>query len=405
MPNDRFAAGKSMTSNIQILTDWLYSEGLSSPDLASLSDSLMVAFEKTTYDVERLNIGVFILHPEFAGLAFQRNRENDELKIVEVRHSDLKMRVYQRSPIALAIKTKKERKWETVAMLGSQHDFLRELSLSGFTGYGVIPLRGAHRRTHVVSIATKKEGGFTSSEWEDLNTFSGQLSLLVDSLGVYQLAEVLLGLYVGKQTGGRVLTGAVQRGQGEVVDSVVLMCDMRDFTQTCAALSERQIIELLNQFFDRICVPIEAEGGEILKFIGDAVLAIFPLNRRTLKEACHQCLRASRTALEALSTPIVLSCGKSVDVSAGFGLHAGKFHYGNIGTGSRLDFTAIGDAVNLASRIEGMCRPLGVDMLCSKRFAELADLSGKNMGVHQIKGFAKPVRLIGIHHKVQNQSE
>jgi adenylate cyclase len=370
-----------------------------------LTDSLMAAFEATSYSVDRLNIGVFILHPEFAGVAYQRVYDNDELNIVEVRHSDLTSRAYQKSPIALVVKSQKSKIWETVDMFGSQHDFLRELSLAGFTGYCVIPLRGAHRRTHVFSIATKKEGGFTEDEWDDLNAFSGQLSLLVDSLGVYKLAEVLLGLYLGKETGGRALTGAVQRGQGEIVDSVVLMCDMRDFTQTCASLSGREVIDLLNQFFDRICDPIEQNDGEILKFMGDAVLAIFPTQRRTLEEASRDCVRASRMALKRISTPFKLLGGRVVSVSAGFGLHAGKFHYGNIGTRSRLDFTAIGDAVNLASRIESMCKPLGVDILCSQRFAELAGVSGKNMGMHQIKGFERRVRLIGIDPRLPDESQ
>jgi adenylate cyclase len=386
-----------MASNRQTLTDWLYKDGLLCPDLASVADSLMVAFEGTSFEVGRLNLGIFIMHPEFAGLAFQRTDEDDELKIIEVHHSDLETPVYRKSPISLAVETREAKLWGTVDMPGSQHDFLRELSLEGYTGYGVVPLRGTHRRIHVLSVATKKEGGFSPEEWEDLLAFSLPFSLLVDTLGVYQLAEVLLRLYVGNQTGSRVLTGAVQRGQGEIIDAVVLICDMKNFTQTCSSLSEKQTIELLNQFLDRVCGPIEEGGGEILKFMGDAVLAIFSADSRPLQEACRLGLRATQKAMVRLSSSdITLSTGQVVPVGAGFGLHVGQFHYGNIGTSSRLDFTAIGDAVNLASRIEGMCRTLDVDILCSTRFAELAGIQGRDTGLHKLKGIKGSVRLIEL---------
>jgi adenylate cyclase len=207
----------------------------------------------------------------------------------------------------------------------------------------------------------------------------------------------MLGLYVGQQTGSRVLNGEVYRGVGDIIEAVVLVCDMKGYTQLCSTRTAKETINLLNQFFEQICAPIEEAGGEVLKFMGDAVLAIFTPGVNPLPATCRSALKATRIAHKRLSeTPLLLHGEEPIQVSAGFALHVGRFHYGNIGASNRLDFTAIGNAVNIASRVESKTRALGHDILCTRRFAELAGVTGKSLGLTPLKGMDEAQEIVGL---------
>jgi len=386
-----------MVDSSKALSSWLFKEGLKSPDLESLTDGLMDVFERLDYPVDRLNVGCFILHPELAGLAFQRTTDGDELTVVQVRHEDLEQDVYLKSPLQHAVREKRALRWRLGQKVDSDFPFWDDLKEEGFTDYLVLPMVGAHSRVHVISLATKSKDGFSEEQWAVLDEFRASLALLVDVLAVHRLAEVLLQLYVGKQSGGRVLSGAVRRGQGKVVEAAVLFCDMNGFTGICESLSERDTIQLLNGFFDRICGPVAEEGGEILKFVGDAVFAIFPANARPVEEACRAAILAAKKGREALlAGPIVFGRDQSIWVSAGIGLHVGQFHYGNIGTSSRLDFTAIGDAINVASRVESMCAHVERSILATQVFVDLAGAQGKRLGNFPLKGVSEPVAIVAL---------
>ena len=379
------------------MLNWVHSDGLRCPDLPTACDALMDLFEKHNLGVARLNLGIFIRHPEFGGLVYQRTAEDSKLFTLEVRNEDLQLPIYLQSPVYWCVSQKKARRWKLRENGELEFDFLNELRESGHTGYAVLPLLGTHSRVHVLSVATKKEGGFSDDTWELFQRFAHQAALLIDALSVYRLAEVMLGLYVGQQTGSRVLNGEVYRGVGDIIEAVVLICDMKGYTQICSDRPPKETIELLNQFFEQICQPIEEAGGEILKFMGDAVLAIFTPGVTPLPSTCRSALKATRIAHKRLSeTTLHPKIGENLDVSAGFALHVGRFHYGNIGASNRLDFTAIGNAVNLASRLESQTRRLGHDILCTKRFAELAGVSGEDLGRQKLKGLDTPEEIVGV---------
>ena len=379
------------------MLDWPHGDGLRCPDLPTACDALMELFQHHGLGVDRLNLGIFIRHPEFGGLVYQRTSQTNDLFSLEVRNEDLQLPIYLKSPVCWCVTHVAARVWNLGEPCDPDFEFFDELRSSGHTGYAVFPLRGTHGRVHVLSVATKKDGGFSPEVWALLHEFSRQLALLIDALTVYRLAEVMLGLYVGQQTGSRVLNGEVYRGVGDIIEAVVLVCDMKGYTQLCSERPAKETIALLNQFFERICEPIEAAGGEVLKFMGDAVLAIFTPGVSPLPSTCRKALRAAKSAHSGLSSsPLILPSGESVAVSAGFALHVGQFHYGNIGASNRLDFTAIGSAVNLASRIEAQTRTLKHDILCTQRFADLAGVSGVHLGRQPLKGLASPVELIGL---------
>jgi class 3 adenylate cyclase len=173
----------------------------------------------------------------------------------------------------------------------------------------------------------------------------------------------------------------------------MLMADLEGFTAMSETLARDELIALLNTYFDALGAAVRERGGEILKFIGDALLAIFPVSQSA--DASHQCreaLAAVRTGLEILTrdAPARVAAGLP-PIRFGAALHLGDAMYGNIGTSDRLDFTVIGPAVNLVARLESLTRTLGEPVLLSSAFASACGLPVRPMGTHRLKGLAEPV--------------
>jgi adenylate cyclase len=176
-----------------------------------------------------------------------------------------------------------------------------------------------------------------------------------------------------------------------------LYSDLRGFTQLSETHSGEDVIELLNQYFETVSKPFTDAGGEILKFIGDAMLAILPVNGDgdgAGRQACDTALAAAVNAVDSLArmNGERREAGRPV-INAGLALHVGEVLYGNIGTRDRLDFTVIGHAVNLVSRIEHFCAEAGHQMVLSADFAATADIPVRSLGKHPLKGIAAPQEI------------
>ncbi len=188
-----------------------------------------------------------------------------------------------------------------------------------------------------------------------------------------RLASDFLDIYVGNQGGSRILSGQIRRGHTETINACIWLSDMRGFTALSERLSPQRLVDLINRFFDCQTPAILKRGGEVLKFMGDGLLAIFPIVGDRAQTSCV-CEAALAAAIEASAT-VATQFGSSgddgaEDVRFGLALHLGQVMYGNIGGGNRLDFTCIGPAVNLAARIEKLCSQLERTILASDEFAE-----------------------------------
>jgi adenylate cyclase len=208
-----------------------------------------------------------------------------------------------------------------------------------------------------------------------------------------RLARTLLETYVGSHAGELILAGATRRGAGTTVHAAIMICDLRDFTRISDNWPRDDVIELLNDYFDAISEPVARHGGEILKFMGDGLLAIFPLTRPS---ACADLLRAvteARQAMDALNEKNG-AIGRE-PLNYGVGVHVGDVMYGNIGSRTRLDFTVIGPAVNMASRLEALTKQLGKTVLLSRAFADLveSDFALERVGEYPVRGFSDPIEL------------
>jgi adenylate cyclase len=206
------------------------------------------------------------------------------------------------------------------------------------------------------------------------------------------IAENVLTAYLGPLTGPRVLAGQIRRGTGEAIAAVLWSSDLRSFTQLSDKASAEQVIAILDKVFDAQAHAIAEHGGEILKFIGDGLLAIFPV--ASSDEAAAAAARAIAAAREALQAVAAIGAEAAGDVlRIVIALHYGTVIYGNIGAADRLDFTVIGPAVNLLSRIEAVAKSRDLPIIVSDDFASIANLGLHSLGSHKLRGLEKPHEL------------
>jgi class 3 adenylate cyclase len=207
----------------------------------------------------------------------------------------------------------------------------------------------------------------------------------------------LLEAYLGRRGAAQVLAGKSRREPGETIRAVLLFGDLRGFTELSEALPPEAVTAALDAWFDRVAGAVHAFGGEVLKFIGDGVLAIFPIGERGAAFSCDAALSAVGAARAGMAH-LNRSRGEQglPPLAFGLALHLGEMLWGNVGTADRLDFTAIGPAVNLASRLEGLCRPLGRTVLLSGAVALETTRALVPLGDHALRGIAAPCAVFGL---------
>ncbi len=266
---------------------------------------------------------------------------------------------------------------------------LPDLRAAGLTDYLVMPIPFSDASNKAVTFATDRAGGFTDAEIGVLDAIRDAYAAVMEVRYLRHLAVTLMNTYVGPVAGRRVLDGQIERGAMETIRAAIWFCDLRGFTALSEILPGHQIVDLLNDYFATMAAAIEAQDGEILKFIGDAVLAIF-VDPEDEPRAARRALTAATVFLDAVAA---LNAdrkeSRKPELACGVALHFGDVFYGNVGSPDRLDFTVIGPAVNLASRIEGLTRELGRPLLVSAPFVALHGGAFDNLGDFALKGIAE----------------
>jgi adenylate cyclase len=238
---------------------------------------------------------------------------------------------------------------------------------------------------------------FTAAEAGRLSQAARFAAAPLAALTARAALTAFLEAYLGRRSAARVLAGPLRRGVGETIQAALMFADLRGFTALSESHPPSEVISALDAWFDRIAGAVHAFGGEVLKFIGDGVLAIFPVAGGMPTGACHAALNAVAAARAGMAH---LDAARQRDSLAplpfGVALHLGEILWGNIGAADRLDFTAIGPAVNLVSRLEGLCRPLGKAVLISGAFAAEADSPLVPLGDHALRGIAAPCAVFTV---------
>ena len=288
---------------------------------------------------------------------------------------------------------------EVVYTFGSEPEFdkrsdQKRLELRGYTQVVNLPLHSSYTPVcNVASFATKQIGGFSSEALDELRDLQAAISRVTESFILHKSTTEVLSTYVGRDAGARVLAGNIVRGDTEVIPAVLLFTDLVGFTSLSNSSDPADTVKLLNRHFTTLDAAVRAQGGEILKFIGDGALSIFPTqdDRAATRAAAVAAISAVEDARDATQ-----SKPNTQDLKFRAALHLGDVHYGNIGSPNRLDFTVVGPAVNLAARMLEKGSHLGEDTVCSVEFARLVGQTPRPLGSFELKGFETVQELLAL---------
>jgi adenylate cyclase len=374
---------------------WLINETRDERFIDNIFAELCVRLQRAGIPVKRASIHVLINHPQWLGARIMWADGMHGAEIVRADHDFRERPEYIGSPAKEVHDgaTEVRENLEGDPSLGRKHAIYIEMRAKGMTDYVAWPLYHTLGKRHIVGFATDRPGGFSDEDIASLLKLVPPLALVSEIRIKNRLAQTLLETYVGSHAGELILAGATRRGSGTTVRAAIMICDLRDFTAISDNWPRDDVIDLLNGYFDAMSEPIERHGGEILKFIGDGVLAIFPLSE---PRACANLLHAVTEARQAMAA-LNEKNGETgrAPLNYGIGAHVGDVMYGNIGSRTRLDFTVIGPAVNMASRLETLTKQLGRKVLLSRAFADAvgSDFDLERVGEYPVRGFNDPIEL------------
>lgn len=388
--NSRATRASVNTAATLSLIEWLTGDECHALDEAGLVSGLGRRLQALGLPVDRLTLHLMTLHPEFIGRTFSW-APGEPIEIHDREHG---MRLaLANTPLQKALETR-----ELVIAGPGESPYGRWQHIDVFSGRGLVqlviaPLCNADGPISTAVFGSRRPGGFTSTELQVIERITPALRNTTELRVLRQCELSLLDTYIGPMTASRILAGHIRRGEIESMEAALLLCDLRDFTELSNRLPGSTVLGLLNAYFDKVVPAITRESGEVLKFMGDAVLAFFP--GIDAAEACEAALTAAKAILDEVDDFEY----EGIRVKAGIALHYGELSYGNVGSGSRLDFTLIGPDVNVASRIQSICSEKGEALLMSESFREKARIGDAvSIGPQRLKGFADAMELFTIAH-------
>lgn len=393
------------------LDQWLIAAGLDGLPVDQLVDGFAARLNAEGIAVGRAYVAIATLHPLVRARGATWFAGQGVTETAEMPHRDAGdiPQGWQESPFRHMLENNIFSMRRRLTGEGAQLDFpvLKEFADSGYTdwlslaySFGWDLRSGDLENSHVgigmiSSFATPRPGGFADAELERMRSLVPLLALAVKGATLAQIARDVTASYIGGDAAAHVLSGEIRRGGAKRIDAVMLCADLRGFTGMAERLAIEPLIETLNAYFDCVGPAIAANGGEVLKFLGDGLLANFHLQEgQNPAPVCAAALNAAEEALrciaalnrerQAAGLPVL-----ELDIA----LHRGVVMYGNVGTGARLDFTLIGPAMNEVSRLENLCAVLDCNLLASASFAAAAGPASarlKSLGCHVLRGVAEP---------------
>jgi adenylate cyclase len=346
--------------------------------------------------LHRVAVFVRTLHPNVMGRRFLWKPETG-VEMTEAPYDFLTTDTFQKSPLPAVIRTGRAIRRRLVDP-GCPRDFviLAELAAGGVTDYLVDPLDFSDGQVHAVAWTTTRASGFADDDLAALAAIRAPFARLVEIYAVRRVMATLLSTYAAHGAGQRILQGRIRRGDIERIRAVLLVSDLRGFTTLSDRLPGERVIALLNGYYDGLVPAIETHGGEVLKFTGDGLLAIFPV-AADAAPACAAALAAAEAARVALAAAnAVRRADGEAELRNGMALHLGEVLYGNVGSAERLDFTTIGPAVNLTARLETLARDLGRDLVLSAAFAAASPGAARSLGRFELRGFREPQEVFAL---------
>lgn len=354
------------------------------PDMDALVHRLGQELLAAGAPLWRFRLSMRTLHPLVTAISAVWEREGGVPMHIESPHGIEQRAGYAGSPLEIIGRTGQPfRKRLDESLSDSDHGVLHDLKARGATDYFGVPLTLSDGARPSLVFVSDTAGGFSESDLDGFVRVASVLAPIAEVLRLKRIATAVAEAYLGPRTGRRVLDGRITRGDVETIRAAILFSDIRDWTGLNSRVQAETALALANCYFDVIAGAVEDQGGEILKFMGDGVLAIFPTDAYgdDAGTACANALAAGRQALRTARQP-----DSPLDLDFGIGLHFGAVLYGNIGSATRLDFTVLGQAVNIAARIEGLCGTYGEPLLFSQTFAEQLNDPARRVDEVVLKG-------------------
>lgn len=379
----------------QAVIDWLFGDGRLIDDNSEFVLQLARQINHCGGPVDRLLITLQTLNPEIVATTDLWQKSTGTVLHYLAEHRIRETDRYIGSPMQQLFETEKRVRQRLDNLADDAHAAYTELAGEGYTDYLALPIMFNWGLGSALILSTKKKGGFSDADIENFRLLRRYLAPIVEVYSLRHLSISLMNTYVGRRTGKKVLAGMIRRGDADVINAALWFSDLRNFTQWSETLPANEVLKMLNDYFEFVAAAVNARGGEILRFIGDAMLIVFPIDAVTgPRSACNA---AIDSAIDAQSTLASLNHRRrrhgQPAIEFGVGLNVGEVVYGNVGAPDRLDFTVMGPAVNRTARLESLTKTLDCNILFSQVFADLIDTPAQSLGLHAMKGItdAQPV--------------
>jgi adenylate cyclase len=399
------------------LADWLADAGLRNMPLDDMVDGVARRPNALGVPVARAFVGMNTLHPLVRARSMIWDRATGLGTRFEFRHADIEAPLLRESPFAPMLRDgiAERRLRVDDPAVARQAPLFEELRAAGMTEWlgrlfpfgELMPQFGGPREAEhadrlflVCSFTTDRPGGYRDSDIALLKAVLPLFALAAKAVTMRSIGHGLLAAYLGDDPASRVIAGTVQRGEVRSVEAIVFLTDLRGFTALADVTPGEELVALLDDCFECMVAPVVQRDGEVLKFLGDGLLAAFATGPAGRAEACVAALDAAAEALALIAALNERRRGEGRQaVALDIALHLGTVQYGNVGTATRLDFTVIGPAVNEASRIEKLCEPLGRSLVVSRPFADAATSCRSrlvSLGRHRLRGVREETELFGL---------
>lgn len=391
-------------ADIDGVEDWLIDQALGSPNLAAMFAEMCERLRACRVPIDRALLGWSTLHPliEAETVCWEAG---SEVQHSQFTHHEAESDEWLNSPMRAVLISGEPMLRRRLANANAPSEFplLADLSSRGYSDYIVIPTRfeiptipGEVGTTGIViSWATRAENGFSDDAMSAITYIQRRFALAARATLQSQIGRTIAETYLGKIAGDKVLAGQIRHGDGETVDAVIYFSDMRNSTAIAEKLGPDAYLAWLNTYFDATAGSILNKGGEVLDFIGDAVLGVFPIGRQSLENAIVQALAATDETRVKL-TAINADPATAHPLRAGVALSVGSVMFGNIGVPQRLTFSVIGQTVHAAARIESLTKTVGTDVLMTEDVARRAGHRSRPVGAFALDGFSAPQPLFAL---------